>query len=55
MWCIDVPLRASFPILYGIAQRKDAFVVDVWGGQNEFIHCNIHFTRSIQNWELESL
>ena len=55
MWCNGVPLRASFPMLYGIAQRKDAFVVDVLVGQNGFIHCDIHFTCSIQDWELETL
>ena len=47
LWCNDVPLQASFPMLYGIAQRKDAFVADVLGGQNGFIHCDIHFTRLI--------
>ena len=55
VWCNGVPLRASFPMLYGIAQRKDAFVVDVLVGQNGFIHCDIHFTCSIQDWELETL
>ena len=42
-------------MMYGIAQRKDAFVADVLGRQNGFIHCDIHFTHSIQDWELESL
>ena len=42
-------------MLYGIAQRKDAFVADVLGGQNGFIRCDIHFTCSIQDWKLESL
>ena len=55
MWCSDIPLRVSFPMMYGITQRKDAFVVDVLGGQNGFIHCAIHFTHSIQDWELESV
>ena len=55
VWCNDVPLRASFPMLYRIVQRKDAILVDVLGGQNEFIHWDIHFTHSIQDWKLESL
>ena len=55
MWCNDVPLRASFPMLYRIVQRKDAILVDVLGGQNEFIHWDIHFTDSIRDWKLESL
>ena len=42
-------------MLYRIAQRKDAILVDVLGGQNGFIHWDIHFTHSIQYWKLESL
>ena len=42
-------------MLYRIAQRKDAFVADVLGGQNGSIHWDIHFTCSILDWELESL
>ena len=42
-------------MLYRIAQRKDAFVADVLGGQNGSIHWDIHFTHSILDWELESL
>ena len=55
MWCSDVPLRVPFPMLYRIAQRKDAILADVLGGQNGFIHWDIHFTHSIQDWQLESL
>ena len=54
MWCNGIPLRASYPMLYGIAQRKDAFVADVLGGQNGFIHCDIHFTclSKIGSWRV---
>ena len=31
-------------MLYRIAQRKDAFIANVLGGQNGFINCDIHFT-----------
>ena len=55
MWCSDIPLRVSFPMLYTIAQRKDAFVADVLGGKNGFTRWDIHFTHSIQDWKLESL
>ena len=55
MWCNDVPLRVSFPMLYRNAQRKDAILADVLGGQNGFIHWDIHLTHSIKDWKLESL
>ena len=34
-------------MLYRIAQRKDAILANVLGGQNGFIHWDIHITHSI--------
>ena len=42
-------------MLYRIAKRKDAFVANVLGGKNGFIHWDIHFIHSIRDWKSESL
>jgi hypothetical protein len=52
-WCMDVALKATFPVLYGIARVKDASIADhleLFGGSNRW---NVSFARAAQNWVVD--
>jgi hypothetical protein len=39
LWCGDTVLKEAFPVLFGIARAKDAFVADnleLLGGSNQW-------------------
>jgi hypothetical protein len=53
LWCGDSVLKVAFPVLFGIACVKNAFVannMEVLGGLNQW---NVNFTREAHDWELE--
>jgi hypothetical protein len=53
IWCGDRPLKISYPDLFSIAQRKDAWVADNMQYQDGITQWNVIFTRPVQDWELE--
>jgi hypothetical protein len=53
VWCGNSPLRVSYPDLFSIAQRKDAWVVDNLQFREGKIHWNVIFTKPVQDWEMK--
>jgi hypothetical protein len=53
VWCGDSPLKISYPNLFSIAWRKDAWVVDNLQFREGNMHWNVTFTKPIQDWEVE--
>ena len=53
LWCGDSVLKVAFPVLFGIACVKNAFVannMEVLGGLYQW---NVSFIREAHDWELE--
>jgi hypothetical protein len=46
-------LKISYPNLFSIAWRKDAWVVDNLQFREGNMHWNVTFTKPIQDWEVE--
>jgi hypothetical protein len=53
VWCVEQPLKVSFPKLFTIACGKDACMADNMQLQNGNIHWNIIFTKPVHDWEVE--
>ena len=55
LWCGDYPLKVAFLELYSITCDKDSLVAEVMQHSTGVIHWDVHFSRPIHDWELESL
>lgn len=54
-WCGDMALKEVFPVLFGIAYKKDASVADHLesiGASNQW---DVSFTREAHDWEVDVL
>ena len=52
-WCGDKALSLSFPSLYALVTSKEAWVVEVWDATGEDGGSNPHFSRRLNDWEME--
>lgn len=56
-WCGDgdATLSTSLPSLSVLLNKKNAWVVDIWGESQEGGHWNPCFSRQFNDWELKSV
>ena len=54
-WCGDKPLCVSFLPLFAIVVSKDVWVVDVWNSTVDKGGWVPRFSRSINDWKVESV
>ena len=54
-WCGESPLAVCYPELFQISSEKEVSVADHMRFNDGFLHWEVHFTRAVQDWELESL
>ena len=54
-WSGSGPLKQTFPELFRLARNKEAYIGDYMVHHNGSIHWDLDFTRSVQDWELESV
>ena len=55
VWCLEQPLKFAYPELYLTACNKEGVVADFVQFSGEVVHWDVHFTRMVQDWELESI
>ena len=55
LWCGGQPLREGFLELFRIARNTEALVADHLLISRETHHWDIHFVKTVQDWELESV
>ena len=55
VWCLDVPLKEAFPGLYRLACIKDVTVADSVLFRGAAISWEVNLTRTMQDWELETI
>ena len=55
MWCGDSPLKVVFPKLFNICLNMESSVAELMQLSNGVTHWDVHFSRLVQDWELESL
>ena len=53
-WCGDLPLQLTFPVVFGIASIKAAFVASCleWLGIEEWRSWDVRFIRRPNDWEM---
>ena len=54
-WCGTGPLKQTYPELFRLAWNKDAFIGDYMEHRNGSFHWQLQLTRSLQDWEVESI
>jgi hypothetical protein len=52
VWCGQLPLKEAFPVLYGIACEKDAFVAAHLDFSSGSLQWDVSFSRAAHDWEL---
>ena len=53
VWCGEHTLSRAFPLLFHIAQSREARVADYLCWQNGVPHWDVRFTRLLHDWEVE--
>jgi hypothetical protein len=53
LWCRDQSLKARFSNLFNIARCEEAWVANYKQFFNENLQCNISFTKSAHDWEVD--
>jgi hypothetical protein len=53
VWCGQLPLKEAFPVLYGIACDKDAFVAAHLDFSSGSLQWDVSFSRAAHDWELD--
>jgi hypothetical protein len=53
LWFGDTTLKEFFPVLFGIARIKDAFVVTLVEFLGGVIQWNVSFTKAAHNWDVK--
>ena len=51
-WCSDEPLCESFPILFALSDKKEAWVADFWEERGEGGTWCFHFIGNLNDWEV---
>lgn len=54
LWCGDSPLK-EFPDLFLMSRDRDSSIADLLQFNNGMKHWDLHFSRSVQDWEVDSL
>ena len=54
-WCGETTLKSRFPKLYQLVSNPEASVQELASFIGSSFHWDVSFTRSIQDWELESV
>ena len=55
VWCSNVPLMYSFPLLFSFATSKEAWVDNVQEVEGEMVMWNPCFSRHFQDWEMDNV
>ena len=54
IWCGNCPLKVTFSELLSFKSVKDSSIANVLCLSNGVPHWDVHFSRPVQDWELES-
>ena len=54
-WCGEQPLSITFPSLFSLAVNKEALVADLWNRVRDEGEWSSHFSRFVNDWELEEV
>jgi hypothetical protein len=49
VWCGEMTIKEAFPVLYGIAREKDAFVAAHLNSSNGSLQWDVSFIRAAHN------
>ena len=55
MWGGDCPLKVAFPKSFNIYLNMESSLAELMQLSNGVTHWDVHFSRLVQDWELESL
>ena len=55
LWCGDSLLMEEFPEIFFISCDQDSSIAGLLQFNNGMKHWDLHFSRPVQDWELDSL
>lgn len=53
LWCGERQLQLEFPLLYSFARQKDVWVADIMEVGSGVVVYNVHFERTVNDWEMD--